>query len=95
MEFLDLLFIVSFFVGLSVFCSLNKHLLMTLLSLEFLMLNVFFMITVYLSVVGCLYFSMVFLTFMVCEGALGLGILVSLVRFYGNDYFQSYANLVC
>nr|UBU97890.1 NADH dehydrogenase subunit 4L [Myrmecophilus kubotai] len=95
MELLSFLFVFSFLMGLNAFCSLSKHLLMTLLSLEFLMLSVFLMNVIYLSLIGGLYFSMVFLTFIVCEGALGLGILVSLVRFYGNDYFQSVANLEC
>nr|UBU97903.1 NADH dehydrogenase subunit 4L [Myrmecophilus sp.] len=95
MELLGLTFMFSFLVGLNIFCSLSKHLLMTLLSLEFLMLNVFLMNVMYLGLIGGLYFSMVFLTFIVCEGTLGLGILVSLVRFYGNDYFQSIGNLGC
>jgi NADH-ubiquinone oxidoreductase chain 4L len=31
-----------------------------------------------------------FLVFSVCEGSLGLPILVSMIRGFGNDYFQSY-----
>jgi NADH-ubiquinone oxidoreductase chain 4L len=34
-----------------------------------------------------------FLVFSVCEGALGLSILVSMIRGFGNDYFQSYMNM--
>ncbi|KAJ9589210.1 hypothetical protein L9F63_028006, partial [Diploptera punctata] len=33
------------------------------------------------------FLSIVFLTFSVCEGALGLSILVSIIRSYGNDFF--------
>ena len=36
------------------------------------------------------YFRIIFLTFRVCEGALGLSILVSIIRTHGNDYFQSF-----
>jgi NADH:ubiquinone oxidoreductase subunit K len=42
-----------------------------------------------------LYFVMFFLVFSVCEGALGLSILVSMIRGFGNDYFQSYRVLWC
>jgi NADH-ubiquinone oxidoreductase chain 4L len=38
-----------------------------------------------------LYFVMLFLDFSVCEGSLGLSILVSIIRGFGNDYFQSYS----
>nr|YP_010372107.1 NADH dehydrogenase subunit 4L [Leucoma salicis]UOX27467.1 NADH dehydrogenase subunit 4L [Leucoma salicis] len=37
-----------------------------------------------------MYVLMVFLVFSVCEGALGLSILVSMVRSHGSDYFQSF-----
>jgi hypothetical protein len=36
-----------------------------------------------------LYFVMFFLVFSVCEGCLGLSILVSIIRGFVNDYFQS------
>nr|AYU71316.1 NADH dehydrogenase subunit 4L [Agrilinae sp. 1 ACP-2013] len=79
------------FVGLLVFCSKRKHLLLTLLSLEFVVLSLYFMASYSLSLYGYEYFFlMVFLTFSVCEGALGLSILVSLIRSHGNDYFQSF-----
>jgi NADH-ubiquinone/plastoquinone oxidoreductase chain 4L. len=42
-----------------------------------------------------LYFRIVFLTFSVCEGALGLSILVSIIRGYGRDFFGSYRILQC
>jgi NADH-ubiquinone oxidoreductase chain 4L len=35
------------------------------------------------------------LVFSVCEGALGLSILVSIIRGFFNDYFQSYRVLQC
>jgi NADH-ubiquinone oxidoreductase chain 4L len=42
-----------------------------------------------------MYFMMMFLTLAVCEGALGLAVLVSMIRTHGNDYFQSYSILQC
>nr|AJF48482.1 NADH dehydrogenase subunit 4L [Sweltsa longistyla] len=51
---------------------------------------------IYLNLMNCeLFFSMAFLTFSVCEGALGLSILVSMIRTHGNDYFQSFSILQC
>nr|AVN67262.1 NADH dehydrogenase subunit 4L [Platyzosteria sp. AUS3] len=91
-----MLYSVMFFCGIWVFSSNRKHLLVTLLSLEFIVLTLFLMLYNYLNEYNCeLYFSMVFLTFSVCEGALGLSILVSMIRSYGNDYFQSYVMLQC
>nr|YP_009775109.1 NADH dehydrogenase subunit 4L [Blaps rhynchoptera]QJA14895.1 NADH dehydrogenase subunit 4L [Blaps rhynchoptera]QJA15165.1 NADH dehydrogenase subunit 4L [Blaps rhynchoptera] len=84
----------AFFSGLIVFASNRKHLLLMLLSLEFVVVSIYFMMFIYLSFLGNEYFfSMVFLTFSVCEGVLGLSILVSLIRTHGNDYFQSFSLL--
>uniref|UniRef100_A0AAU7YR28 NADH-ubiquinone oxidoreductase chain 4L n=1 Tax=Potamanthus sp. 02WZ10 TaxID=3126548 RepID=A0AAU7YR28_9INSE len=83
-------------MGLFVFISKRKHLLATLLSLEFIVLSLYLFLFSYLLNLGSeLYFSMVFLTFAVCEGALGLSILVSMIRTHGNDYFQSFSILQC
>nr|YP_009763111.1 NADH dehydrogenase subunit 4L [Myrmeleon formicarius]QIR63623.1 NADH dehydrogenase subunit 4L [Myrmeleon formicarius] len=91
----------NFFMAVMMFISgclsyslKRKHLLSMLLSLEFIVLSLFFMLIVYLMYYEFeYYFSMIFLTFSVCEGALGLSILVSMVRTHGNDYFQSFSIL--
>ena len=80
-----------FIVGLVVFSVKRKHLLLILLSLEFVVLSVYFLLFLYLRFLGRDYFfSIVFLTFSVCEGVIGLSLLVSLIRTHGNDYFQSF-----
>nr|YP_009947916.1 NADH dehydrogenase subunit 4L [Coenomyia ferruginea]QOI08132.1 NADH dehydrogenase subunit 4L [Coenomyia ferruginea] len=85
-----------FLVGLIVFVSNRKHLLSMLLSLEFIVLSLFLMLFIFLCLFNYeAFFSMFFLTFSVCEGALGLSILVSLIRTHGNDYFQSFNVLQC
>nr|AVN68330.1 NADH dehydrogenase subunit 4L [Ectobius sp. Z254C] len=85
-----------FFCGIWVFSSNRKHLLVTLLSLEFIILLIYMYMYMHLNSYDYeLFFSMVFLTFSVCEGALGLSILVSMIRTYGNDYFWSYNMLQC
>nr|YP_009995489.1 NADH dehydrogenase subunit 4L [Ochthebius sculptoides]QNP09944.1 NADH dehydrogenase subunit 4L [Ochthebius sculptoides] len=77
--------------GILVFCLKRKHLLLMLLSLEFIILSLYFMLFMSLSYyINEYYFSMVFMTMSVCEGALGLSLLVSLIRTHGNDYFQSF-----
>nr|YP_003345043.1 NADH dehydrogenase subunit 4L [Telchinia issoria]ACT83179.1 NADH dehydrogenase subunit 4L [Telchinia issoria] len=89
-----LLILVMFFMGNMIFVSKHKHLLITLMSLEFIVLSIFFFIMLYLMMIEYnMYMLMVFLVFSVCEGALGLSILVSMIRTHGNDYFQSF-NLI-
>nr|YP_010946670.1 NADH dehydrogenase subunit 4L [Margattea angusta]WGO57388.1 NADH dehydrogenase subunit 4L [Margattea angusta] len=85
-----------FMCGMWVFCCNRKHLLLTLLGLEFIVLILYFEIYYYLLGMDYeLFFGLVFLTFSVCEGALGLSILVSMIRSYGNDYFNTFNILQC
>nr|YP_011011102.1 NADH dehydrogenase subunit 4L [Epilepia longaduncata]WPW49439.1 NADH dehydrogenase subunit 4L [Epilepia longaduncata] len=82
---------IMFLVGNMIFVSKQKHLLIVLLSLEFIVLSIFFFLVLYLNnLENNMYMLMVFLVFSVCEGALGLSILVSMIRSHGNDYFQSF-----
>nr|YP_010946709.1 NADH dehydrogenase subunit 4L [Panesthia guizhouensis]WGO57440.1 NADH dehydrogenase subunit 4L [Panesthia guizhouensis] len=88
--------LVWFFCGIWVFSSNRKHLLATLLSLEFIVLVLYTILFNYLMMYNFeLFFMMIFLTFSVCEGALGLSILVSMIRSYGNDFFNVYSMLQC
>nr|UXW64260.1 NADH dehydrogenase subunit 4L [Corynis sp.] len=83
------LFMFLFFIGFFSLCLNRFYLLMILLNFEFLILMLFFFLIIYLNYYGLeLYFSLIFLVFSVCEGVLGLSILILMVRFYGNDYFQ-------
>nr|ARH54399.1 NADH dehydrogenase subunit 4L [Harmonia quadripunctata] len=72
----------------------RKHLLMTLLSLEMVILVLFFMMYNFFIMFNfeC-YFILIFLTMSVCESALGLSLLVAMIRSYGNDYFNSLSTL--
>nr|YP_010968311.1 NADH dehydrogenase subunit 4L [Ceriagrion nipponicum]WNN67120.1 NADH dehydrogenase subunit 4L [Ceriagrion nipponicum] len=91
-----LLFFFFFFSGLVSFFSKRKHLLSTLLSLEFMVLAMFFYMFIFLILnFYDLYFLMYFLTFSVCEGALGLSILVSMIRSHGSDQFVNFNMLQC
>nr|YP_004222172.1 NADH dehydrogenase subunit 4L [Chrysoperla nipponensis]AJW60218.1 NADH dehydrogenase subunit 4L [Chrysoperla nipponensis]ARO47928.1 NADH dehydrogenase subunit 4L [Chrysoperla nipponensis]BAJ61130.1 NADH dehydrogenase subunit 4L [Chrysoperla nipponensis] len=91
--FLSMLMFMS---GIVVYVLKRKHLLSTLLSLEFIVLSLFYLLfLMYMNYNYEYYFTMIFLVFSVCEGALGLSILVSMIRTHGNDYFQSFNVLEC
>nr|AML25779.1 NADH dehydrogenase subunit 4L [Hydrophilidae sp. BMNH 1274306] len=80
-----------YLMGILSFSMNRKHLLLLLLNLEFIVLSLYINLFLFLMIFSFeFYFSMIFLTISVCEGALGLSILVSLVRSHGNDYFQSF-----
>nr|YP_009564071.1 NADH dehydrogenase subunit 4L [Thalassina squamifera]QAX91434.1 NADH dehydrogenase subunit 4L [Thalassina squamifera] len=86
-----LLMVVS---GVWALVSYRKHFLNALLSLEFIMLGLFWLLSCVFSSVGVeSYFLFFFLTLAACEGALGLSLLVSVVRTHGNDYFNSFSIL--
>nr|AYQ22820.1 NADH dehydrogenase subunit 4L [Coscineuta sp. OR249] len=85
-----------YFAGIYVFSSKRKHLLMVLLSLEYMVLSLFLLIIVFLVEFDYDYFfPVIFLVFSVCEGALGLSILVSMIRSHGNDFFNSFGLSLC
>nr|AMP88122.1 NADH dehydrogenase subunit 4L [Wohlfahrtia magnifica] len=87
---------ILFIMGVFTFVSNRKHLLSMLLSLEYIVLSLFLLLFIYLNLLNYeMFFSMMFLTFSVCEGALGLSILVSMIRTHGNDNFQSFNILQC
>nr|YP_010713864.1 NADH dehydrogenase subunit 4L [Atyopsis gabonensis]WDD39084.1 NADH dehydrogenase subunit 4L [Atyopsis gabonensis] len=82
--------------GLSSFVAGRKHLLNTLLSLEYIMLSIFWLMVIMIAGLGGdSYFVLFFLTLAACEGALGLALLVSVVRTHGNDNFSSFMVLQC
>nr|YP_009561703.1 NADH dehydrogenase subunit 4L [Hydrillodes lentalis]QAT19943.1 NADH dehydrogenase subunit 4L [Hydrillodes lentalis] len=91
MIYMWLIFVMMFIIGNLIFVLKHKHLLIVLLSLEFIVLSIFFFMLIFLSSIEFdMYMLMVFLVFSVCEGALGLSILVSMIRTHGNDYFQGF-----
>lgn len=87
---------ILFIIGVFTFVSNRKHLLSILLRLEYIVLRLFLLLFVYLNIYNYEnFFRIIFLTFRVCEGALGLSILVSIIRTHGNDYFQRFNVLQC
>nr|YP_010728446.1 NADH dehydrogenase subunit 4L [Sergentia baueri]WEF49674.1 NADH dehydrogenase subunit 4L [Sergentia baueri] len=93
---LVMFFFIMFFMGVISFIFSYKHLLNMLLSLEFMVLCLFIFLFFYLNFLNFeQYFSMFFLVFSVCEGVLGLSILVAMIRSHGSDYFLNYSFLQC
>nr|ATL15432.1 NADH dehydrogenase subunit 4L [Callosobruchus analis] len=90
-----LIFMSFFFIsGLVSFILKRSHLLLMLLSLEFTVIALYFIIIIYLSSMNYEYFfSMIYLTMSVCEGVLGLSILVSMIRVHGNDNILTFSSL--
>nr|QXJ79793.1 NADH dehydrogenase subunit 4L [Suinzona cyrtonoides] len=86
--------IMMFFSGLIVFSFKHKHFLLMLLSLEIMVLSLYYNIFLYLSNMSYEYFfSMIFLTMSVCEGVLGLAVLILMIRTFGNDYIMTFSSL--
>nr|WIW75271.1 NADH dehydrogenase subunit 4L [Xenocatantops humilis] len=85
-----------YFAGVYVFSSKRKHLLMVLYNLEYIVLSLFMLIVIFLIEFDYDYFfPVIFLVFSVCEGALGLSVLVSMIRSHGNDFFNSFGLSLC
>nr|AZL35822.1 NADH dehydrogenase subunit 4L [Cosmoscarta heros] len=83
-------------MGLLSLCLVRKHFLSCLMSLEFIILSLFMILYFYLiSFDYEFYLVLIFLTFSVCEGVLGLSVLVSLIRSHGNDYLNSFSLILC
>nr|YP_009691896.1 NADH dehydrogenase subunit 4L [Pterolophia sp. ZJY-2019]QEG58702.1 NADH dehydrogenase subunit 4L [Pterolophia sp. ZJY-2019] len=80
--------------GLVAFTLKRKHLLTMLLSLEFIVVSLYLNMFIYFSLMNYEYFFlMIYLTMSVCEGVLGLAVLVSMIRTHGNDYILTFSFL--
>nr|APX40248.1 NADH dehydrogenase subunit 4L [Psylliodes circumdatus] len=88
------LLIFMFMSGALGFIMNRKHLLLMLLSLEFIIISLYLNMFMYLSMMNYeFFFSMIFLTVSVCEGVLGLSILIMMVRVHGNDFILTFSSL--
>nr|QSL98481.1 NADH dehydrogenase subunit 4L [Mileewa alara] len=69
---------------------IRKHILLCLMSLEFIVLSLLMIIMFYcISLSYSFYIYIFYMTFYVCEGVLGLSVMVSMIRYHGNDYLSS------
>nr|ACA49830.1 NADH dehydrogenase subunit 4L [Phrynus sp. 1 SEM-2008] len=78
--------LIIYVVGLMSFVSRWKHVLSVMLSLEMMMVGIYLMVVCgSLIIGGGVWLSLIFLGMVVCEGAVGLSLIVSLVRSFGGD----------
>nr|VFU78784.1 NADH dehydrogenase subunit 4l [Proasellus ibericus] len=75
-----------FWVGAISFVSNSKHLLAALISLEYMVLTLFMMLVIFYQVA---LLALAFLTISVCEGALGLSVLVIFTQTHGKESLDS------
>jgi len=80
--------------SLFTFAKINIHILILLISLEALILRLLtFIFSFSLIYRSGFHLFLILLTFAACEAALGLGLLVSVLRVRGNDYVNSISSL--
>lgn len=61
--------------------------LILLLFIELLVLNISLIIFLIYGIIGLDFYMIYYLVFRVCEGVLGLSLLVIIVRFYGRELY--------
>nr|UGK73304.1 NADH dehydrogenase subunit 4L [Balala lui] len=76
-------------MGLFSLILIRKHILLCLFSIEFMVISLMFIFCFFCYMFSSYYLYVFFMSFCVCEGVLGLGVLVNMIRFHGNDYLNS------
>ena len=95
-NFLFSLPIFLFLVGRWIYISKRKHLINILIRLEYIVLCIFLLLILVTFSIGLeTYVSLIFLVASVCEGRLGVGIIVGIVRSHGSDYIRRFRALKC
>lgn len=85
-----------FVVGFWIYISKRKHLINILISLEYIVLSTFILLILVTFTIGLeTYVGLIYLIASVCEGSLGVGIIVGIVRSHGSDYVSSLRTLKC
>nr|YP_009515499.1 NADH dehydrogenase subunit 4L [Parhyale hawaiensis]AAT69315.1 NADH dehydrogenase subunit 4L [Parhyale hawaiensis]AYB71610.1 NADH dehydrogenase subunit 4L [Parhyale hawaiensis] len=94
--FMYMVFYLMVFSAVFSFVMNYNHLLNSLLSLEMISLSLYFLMGLGYMVLGMeIYNLLYFLVMLVCEGVLGLSILIMIVYGYGEDYMKSFSVLMC
>nr|AWV84455.1 NADH dehydrogenase subunit 4L [Tettigotoma maculata] len=96
MDMFMLCYLMMYCSGLVSLCMSRKHIMLSLLSLEFIILSLFCVFSIIVSVMFSeSYMMLMFLTFSVCEGVTGLSTLVMMIRSHGNDHLMSVNLFTC
>nr|YP_009024173.1 NADH dehydrogenase subunit 4L [Amphiporus formidabilis]AGL46751.1 NADH dehydrogenase subunit 4L [Amphiporus formidabilis] len=80
--------VLTVLISMFVFVIQRFHYMMSLLCLEFMVLGLFLCSLSVYSWKGEGFLVFILLSFAACEAALGLGLLVSLIRSHGSDFFK-------
>nr|YP_010757448.1 NADH dehydrogenase subunit 4L [Nephotettix parvus]WEU77791.1 NADH dehydrogenase subunit 4L [Nephotettix parvus] len=84
------LFMYMYMFSLISLLMIRKHIFLCLISLEFIVISILMMIMHYsLMYLSSYYLMVIMMVFFVCEGVLGLSVLVNMIRCYSNDYLNS------
>nr|YP_009175387.1 NADH dehydrogenase subunit 4L [Drabescoides nuchalis]ALF99739.1 NADH dehydrogenase subunit 4L [Drabescoides nuchalis] len=86
------LFVYMYMMSLFSLIMIRKHIFLSLLSLEFVVVSLLMVMVNYLLFFSHgFYFMVMMMVFFVCEGVLGLSVLVSMIRCHSNDYLNSFS----
>nr|YP_006234451.1 NADH dehydrogenase subunit 4L [Gammarus duebeni]AER12197.1 NADH dehydrogenase subunit 4L [Gammarus duebeni] len=96
MHYMSFSVVLGLGLGLFSFVMNYTHLLNSLLSLEFLALMIYWSLSMSVMNIGSdFFFALFFLVMAVCEGVLGLSLLISGAYSHGSDYMKTYSSLSC
>nr|YP_010478277.1 NADH dehydrogenase subunit 4L [Nesophrosyne sp. 23 GMB-2012]UVI59721.1 NADH dehydrogenase subunit 4L [Nesophrosyne sp. 23 GMB-2012] len=84
-----ILFIYMYIMSIFSILLVRKHIFLCLLSLEYVVLSLTMMYSYYFVYTSSFYMLIMMMVFFVCEGVLGLSVLVSLIRCHGNDFIMT------
>nr|QZR91909.1 NADH dehydrogenase subunit 4L [Mileewa rufivena] len=87
---MNFFYIYMFMLSMISLILIRKHILLCLISLEFVVLSILMIVMMFCNYMNYSFYIYIFyMTFYVCEGVLGLSVLVSMIRYHGNDYLSS------
>nr|YP_010478355.1 NADH dehydrogenase subunit 4L [Nesophrosyne sp. 242 GMB-2012]UVI59799.1 NADH dehydrogenase subunit 4L [Nesophrosyne sp. 242 GMB-2012] len=86
---MKILFMYMYIMSIFSLLLVRKHIFLCLLSLEYVVLSLLMMYGYYYIYTSSFYMLIIMMVFFVCEGVLGLSVLVSLIRCHGNDFVMT------
>nr|YP_010478290.1 NADH dehydrogenase subunit 4L [Nesophrosyne sp. 29 GMB-2012]UVI59734.1 NADH dehydrogenase subunit 4L [Nesophrosyne sp. 29 GMB-2012] len=86
---MKILFMYMYIMSIFSLLLIRKHIFLCLLSLEYVVLSLLMMYSYYFIFTSGFYMLIIMMVFFVCEGVLGLSVLVSLIRCHGNDFVMT------
>nr|YP_010583048.1 NADH dehydrogenase subunit 4L [Eurhadina cuii]UGN61494.1 NADH dehydrogenase subunit 4L [Eurhadina cuii] len=87
---MNFFFMYMFFMGLFSLIMIRKHILLCLISMEFVVLSLLMLVMLFCLMSNYMFYMyLIMMTFYVCEGVLGLSVLVYMIRCHGNDFLMS------